>query len=274
MQRFSLHLKTFLNFFKISARKPSRGEYYIMSTKILGARIHQVTMIEALNRIENFIQEGSPHQVITLNAEILYRATQEVALMNIINQADLVTPDGAGILWAAKTLGQPMAERVTGIDLLQNIAQYAPEASWRLFLYGGAPGVAAKAADCLTAKHPGIQIVGTNHGYIPPEEQGLLLEDIKKAKPHILLVALGAPRQEYWIKENLNFLGVPVAIGVGGSLDVIAGNAKRAPHWMQKAQLEWLYRLAKEPWRFKRMLALPKFMLAVLKSKKHENISK
>lgn len=244
-----------------------------MSTKILGAGIHQVTMDEALKQIENFILEGSPHHIITLNAEILYKATHEAELMQIINQAHLVTPDGAGILWAAKQLGQPMAERVTGIDLLQNIAREAPKASWRLYLHGGAPGVAAKAADNLRAKHPGIQIVGISHGFIPQEKQQALLEDIKKAKPHILLVALGAPKQEYWIKENLKSLGVPVAIGVGGSFDVIAGNVKRAPQWMQKIQLEWLYRFIKEPWRFKRMLALPKFMVAVKKSKKHENIS-
>ena len=236
-----------------------------MSTTILGARIHGVTMDEALNRIAEFIQSGSPHQVITLNAEILYRATKEPALLELINRADLVTPDGAGIVWAARKLGRPVPERVTGIDLLQAVACKAPEAGWRLFLYGGEPGVAELAAANLRKKHPGLMIVGTAHGFIPPEEQEQLREQISRSRPHLLLVALGAPRQEFWIRDNLPSLGVPVAIGVGGSFDVIAGLARRAPGWIQKAQLEWLYRLVKEPWRYKRMLALPRFMSLVLR---------
>ena len=236
-----------------------------MSTTILGAAIHGVTMEEAVNRIKEFIAAGSPHQVITLNAEILYRATREPALMELIRRADLVTPDGAGILWAARKLGKPLPERVTGIDLMLAIAKEAPAHGWRLFLYGGAPGVAEKAAANLRQAHPGINIAGTAHGYIPPEKQEELKEQIRQARPHILLVALGAPKQEYWIRDNLPALGVPVAIGVGGSFDVISGNVKRAPVWMQKAHLEWLYRLLKEPRRYKRMLALPKFMAVVLK---------
>ena len=236
-----------------------------MSTTILGAAIHGVTMEEAVNRIKEFIAAGSPHQVITLNAEILYRATREPALMELIRRADLVTPDGAGILWAARKLGKPLPERVTGIDLMLAIAKEAPAHGWRLFLYGGAPGGAEKAAHNLRQAHPGIDIAGTAHGYLSPEEQEELKEQIRQARPHILLVALGAPKQEYWIRDNLPALGVPVAIGVGGSFDVISGNVKRAPVWMQKAHLEWLYRLIKEPRRYKRMLALPKFMAVVLK---------
>lgn len=228
-------------------------------------------MDEAINRIQEFIQAGSLHQVITLNAEILYRATQDPALMSVIRQADLVTPDGAGILWAARKLGKPLPERVTGIDLMQAIAREAPKYGWRLFLYGGAPGVADQAARNLINAHPGINIVGTAHGYIPPEEQEALKERIRKSNPDILLVALGAPRQEFWIRDNLPSLGVPVAIGVGGSFDVISGNVKRAPLWMQKAHLEWLYRLIKEPWRYKRMMALPKFMALVIKESRRQS---
>lgn len=234
-----------------------------MSSKILGARIHRVTMAETLNHIENFIKNNSPHQVITLNAEILYRATQDPQLMQIINQAALVTPDGAGILWAGRKLGQPLPERVTGIDLVQALAPRAAQKGWRLYLYGGEPGTAETAATRLREQHPALEIVGVSHGFIPPEEQEALRDTIKKAQPHIILVALGAPRQEFWIAENLPSLAVPVAIGVGGSLDVIAGQVKRAPQWVQKAQLEWLYRLVKEPWRYKRMLALPAFMTMV-----------
>ncbi|MGI6551825.1 MAG: WecB/TagA/CpsF family glycosyltransferase [Clostridia bacterium] len=231
-----------------------------MRVEILGAQIDGLTMEETLQKIESFIQEGTPHQAITLNAEILYRAVHQPALMEIINQADLVTPDGAGILWAARKLGRPVPERVTGIDLLQEIARKGASAGWKLFLYGGKPGVARQAAANLQKQYPALEIAGTAHGYLTEEEMPSLIEEIREARPQILLVALGAPKQEFWIKENLRKTGVPVAIGVGGSFDVIAGHVKRAPVWAQKAHLEWFYRLVKEPWRYKRMMSLPKFM--------------
>lgn len=231
-----------------------------MRVEILGAQIHGLTMEETLNKIETFIQEGTSHQIITLNAEILYRANHQPALLEIINQADLVTPDGTGIVWAARKLGQPVPERVTGIDLLQEIARKAASTGWKLFLYGGKPGVAQQAAVNLQKQYPALEIAGTAHGYLTEKEMPSLLKKIRETRPHILLVALGAPKQEYWIKKHLRETGVPVAIGVGGSFDVIAGHVKRAPLWVQKAHLEWLYRLLKEPWRYKRMLSLPRFM--------------
>ncbi len=185
----------------------------------------------------------------------------------MINSADLVTPDGSGIVWAARYLGEPVPERVTGIDLMREICKQAHYNGWKIFLLGGAPGVAAEAAEQLQIEYPNIKIVGTHHGYFPEDEERNVMELIKSAGPDIIFVALGAPRQEFWIKSHQENLPVKVAVGVGGSFDVVSGRVKRAPQWMQRLRLEWLARLIKEPWRAKRMLALPKFVLLVMKSK-------
>jgi N-acetylglucosaminyldiphosphoundecaprenol N-acetyl-beta-D-mannosaminyltransferase len=244
---------------------------------ILGAQVDGVNMQGAMNFVTKTIDEArntggqaaQPKHIITLNAEIIYRAQSEPELLEIINQADLVTPDGAGVVWAAQYLGTPVPGRVTGIDLLQEIVKEADEKGWRLFFFGGAPGIANQAGENLQKKYKNLQIAGTKHGYISSTaEEEALLDRIKQAAPDLLVVALGAPRQEYWIKKHKDNLQVPVWIGVGGSLDVLAGKATRAPVWMQQAKLEWLYRLAKEPARYKRMLALPKFMLKVVQAKK------
>lgn len=187
--------------------------------------------------------------------------------MDTINSADLVTPDGAGVVWASRILNRPVQERVTGIDLVQAVTERAQQEGWRMCLYGGKPGTAREAANNLQKKFPKLKIVGTYHGYQSSKELEEMYGHIADTNPDILLVALGAPLQEYWIRDNKETLGIPVMVGVGGSLDVLAGKAKRAPTWLQKAQLEWLYRLIKEPKRYKRMLALPKFMLMVLKMK-------
>ena len=242
---------------------------------ILGARVDRVSMSQTVGFVAEAIKEGKaapkqPKHIITLNAEIIYRAQQEPELLQLINQADLVTPDGAGVVWAANHLGQPVPERVTGIDLLQNLIEQAAIQGWKLFFFGGAPGVAEEAAANIEKKYPPAEKklpkIETNHGFISSNlEEEELIAKINAAKPDILAVALGAPKQEYWIKKHRAKLNVPVCIGVGGSLDVLAGRAQRAPQWLQDLKLEWLYRLAKEPYRYKRMLALPKFMGLVLK---------
>ncbi|MCR6545413.1 WecB/TagA/CpsF family glycosyltransferase [Dehalobacterium formicoaceticum] len=237
------------------------------SLKILGVRVDKVDMLEALCLVDSYIQEGSFHHVITLNAEIIYQAQSNEELKDLINGADLVTPDGSGIVWAAGYLGEPVAERVTGIDLMLEICKQAHHNGWRIFLLGGAPGVAEEAAQALKKDQPNINIVGTHHGYFQQREEEAMLAQIRKAEPDLIFVALGAPRQEFWIRAHREQLPVKIAIGVGGSFDVVSGRVKRAPLWMQKMKLEWLARLLKEPWRFKRMLSLPKFVLMVIKSK-------
>lgn len=231
--------------------------------RVLGCRLDSLTLAEALERIEKFIASGTPHHIVTLNAEIAYRASRDSGLLDIINRAGLVTPDGAGVVWAARFLGTPVPERVTGVDLVEALAARAAKKGWRLFFYGAAPGVAEKARDRLLSRYPGLKISGTAHGYLPPREEEDLLARLKALRPDILLVALGAPKQERWIARHLEELGIPVAIGVGGALDVLAGEARRAPLWMQRKGMEWLYRLLKDPKRVKRMMALPKFIWGV-----------
>ncbi len=233
------------------------------SVYILGNRVDSLTLAEAVDRVAGFIAAGTPHQVVTLNAEIAYRAYREARLQEVINRAALVTADGAGIVWAARKLGTPLPQRVTGIDLLEALAEAGSRQGWRFYLYGAAPGVAARAAKRLTVTYPGLKIAGSSHGYLAAADMPQLLAEIKAARPQVLLVGLGAPKQEYWIAEHLQELEIPVAMGVGGSFDVLAGVAKRAPLWLQRLNLEWLYRIITGK-RFKRALALPRFMLAVL----------
>ena len=240
-----------------------------MKVDILGCNVDRIGMDEALQKIEKFIQSGELNHIITLNAEIIYKAQGDPKLKEIINDADLVTPDGSGVVWASKHLNAPVPERVTGIDLTLKLAELASKKGWTFYFYGGAPLVAEAAAQNLQKKYKGLNIVGVCHGYITETEKQNLLEDIREKQPDILLVALGAPRQEFWIKDHQKIIQVPVCIGVGGSLDVIAGKVKRAPMYLQKAGLEWLYRLIKEPHRVGRMTALPKFTILVrLKGRK------
>jgi len=235
---------------------------------ILGCQVDLLTSQEVIARIKDLIHRRRPAHIITLNAEIVYQAQTYRELMNIINNANLVTPDGIGIVWGGRQLGYDVKERVTGIDLLHQLCKEAPAEAWKVFLLGSAPGVADKAARNLTMAYPGLQICGTHHGYFKDEDIPAMIQKIKELNPHILFVSLGAPKQELWIKRYREELGVPACIGVGGSLDVIAGQKKRAPRWMIKLNLEWLYRLLAEPSRFQRQLALPKFAALILTSKR------
>jgi N-acetylglucosaminyldiphosphoundecaprenol N-acetyl-beta-D-mannosaminyltransferase len=234
---------------------------------ILGSLIDKVDTKEALQRIEQFIQEGTPHQIITANAEIIYRGYQDKKLSRTLNKAHLVTADGAGVVWATRYLNDPVQERVTGIDLLHAICKKSQEKGWKLYFLGAAPGVAEKAVLKVLETYPKCQVVGYENGYFSPEEEPRIIENIKKVQPDILFVAMGAPKQDFWIREHLQELDIPVCMGVGGSFDVLAGNVERAPEWMQKRGLEWLFRLYKEPKRWRRMLALPRFVLAVIGQK-------
>ncbi len=203
---------------------------------ILGVPVDAITMGEAVARIDSFIEKRTPVLVATANAEMLMRATHDGALRRILQGAAMVTPDGAGTVWAAHHLGHAMPERVAGYDMVQELMREAPAKHRRIFFFGSAPGVADEPA---------------------------IIEEIKAAHPDILLAALGVPKQEKWLAKHLGELGVPVAIGVGGTFDVMAGIMKRAPRWMQRAKLEWLFRGMMQPKRAGRLLALPRFVLKV-----------
>lgn len=236
--------------------------------EILGVQVDAVTMAQAVERVADLIAAGKkPSLVATANAEMLLRATHDDELKAILNAANLVVPDGAGTVWAARHLGKHMPERVAGADLVQELMKLAPARAWRFFLFGSAPGIADKAKAKAETLYPGIKIVGTRNGYFKPADEPEIIAQIKAARPDVLLAALGVPKQEKWLAAHMSELNVPVSIGVGGTFDVMAGVVKRAPLWMQRARLEWLFRAMLQPSRAGRLLALPKFVLKVHKQK-------
>ena len=230
---------------------------------ILGVPVDAITMGEAVARIDGFIEKRTPVLVATANAEMLMRATHDGALRRILQGAAMVTPDGAGTVWAAHHLGHAMPERVAGYDMVQELMREAPAKHRRIFFFGSAPGVADKAKKKAEQLYPGIEIVGTRNGFFTAADEPAIIEEIKAAHPDILLAALGVPKQEKWLAKHHGERGVPVAIGVGGTFDVMAGVMKRAPRWMQRAKLEWLFRGMMQPQRAGRLLALPRFVLKV-----------
>ena len=240
----------------------------LKQVEILGVNVNSLTMAQAVEAVQQFIAEKKVALVATANAEMLMRATQDEELKDILNQADLVVPDGAGTVWAAGHLGEPMPERVAGFDLAQELMREAPSRGDRVYFFGSAPGVADKAKAKAEELYPGIQVVGVRNGFFSEADEPQIIADIRAAKPDILLAALGVPKKEKWLKKHMQELQVPVSIGVGGTLDVMAGVMERAPLWMQKAKLEWLFRGLKQPSRAGRLLALPKFVLKVVASKK------
>ena len=240
----------------------------LKQVEILGVNVNSLTMAQAVEAVQQFIAEKKVALVATANAEMLMRSTQDEELKDILNQADLVVPDGAGTVWAAGHLGEPMPERVAGFDLAQELMREAPARGDRIYFFGSAPGVADKAKAKAEELYPGIQVVGTRNGFFTEADEPGIIAEIKAARPDILLAALGVPKQEKWLKKHMQELQVPVSIGVGGTLDVMAGVMERAPLWMQQAKLEWLFRGLKPPSRAGRLLALPKFVLKVVASKK------
>ena len=220
---------------------------------ISGVPIDDVTMPEALDRIEQFITigraTGKTHQIATVNADFVIKAQNDPELRRILQESDMATADGMPLVWGARRLGVPLKGRVTGADLVPALAARAAEKKFSLFLLGAAPGIAASAAKIMQERNPGLIIAGV---LAPPmkslfEMDPAVLETIRAAKPDVLLVAFGNPKQEKWINMHARDLRVPVMIGIGATLDFIAGIVKRAPPWMQKSGMEWLFRLLQEP---------------------------
>ncbi len=236
------------------------------NVEILGVRVHATTMPEALERIAAFVAAGPSHQIVTVNPEFVMTARRNLAFRQVLNQADLSLPDGIGLVWAARLLhGRgALPERVAGVDVVERLAEVGARRGWRLYLLGAAEGVAARAAQALTRRYPGLAVVGTCAGSPTEAEAAGLIARVRAAQPDILLVAYGAPAQDLWIARHRHELQVPVAMGVGGAFDFIAGVTRRAPRWMQKAGLEWLHRLIQQPWRWRRMTALPRFAALVI----------
>ncbi len=234
---------------------------------IHGLDIANLTMDETVGAILGMLGEPRLHAIFTPNAEIVMQSVRDPALARLLNEADLLLPDGAGVVLGAKILGTPLKEKVSGIDTARRLMSEKRRPPLRFFLFGGKPGVAELAAIHLLSEHPGIEIAGFRNGYFTEAEEEGIVEEINRAGTDILFVCLGVPKQERWIEKHRDHLHCRVAMGLGGSLDVFAGTGRLAPEWMRRAGLEWLFRLMREPSRWKRMMDLPRFMLLTLRTR-------
>lgn len=237
-------------------------------TQVLGVPFDAITMKEAVARVKLLLATQGQHFICTPNPEIVMEAQKDKELMAILREADMVVPDGIGVVWASKYSSICLKERVAGYDLTQNLFAELAGTDHTVYFFGGAPGIAAEASRKMMKQYPGLKIVGVHNGYFDAEEEKKIIHNIKNVSPSILLVGLGAPKQEKWIYDNMRLFGAKVSIGVGGSFDVMAGNVKRAPKFFQKFGLEWFYRLISQPTRWRRMMRLPVFVLTVLKTRK------
>jgi N-acetylglucosaminyldiphosphoundecaprenol N-acetyl-beta-D-mannosaminyltransferase len=252
--------------------------------QILGVKIDNLTMDETLQKIEGFLRDNQQHYLVTPNPEFLVKTQEDKEFKEILNQADLAVPDGIGLIWAARFLGQPLKQRITGTDLMEKICQRAAQKEWSVFLLGGQGGVAEKAAKNLKKKYPGLKVQSTEEIIIASETRQfrgsqneiassltLFAPRNDSLSPVILFVAFGAPKQEKWIVQNLEKMpSIKLALGVGGAFNFIAGRIQRAPKFLQRVGLEWLWRLFCQPWRIKRIFkAVIVFPWLVIKSKCH-----
>lgn len=235
---------------------------------ILGIPVDKVGMEEALAIFEELLAADRVSFIVTPNSEIIMNASRDAKLAGLISDADLVIPDGIGLVYASKILKQPLKERVTGIDFTEAALRIVAELGKRVFFLGGKPGVAQMAAEKKMQEIPGLKVVGFENGFFKEEEEAAIVEKLNISKTDFLCVALGSPKQELFIERNRASLNPCVAIGIGGSLDVWAGILERAPEFYQKSGLEWLYRVKQEPARIKRIKALPSFLLRIIFQRK------
>lgn len=233
--------------------------------EILGVKFHGASMAQSLETLTGFLDGDKSCLVVTIGPEMVMRAQENKKFHELVEGADLVVPDGTGILWAASQCGFKLPERVAGIDLAVNFAGILADKNMPLFMLGAAPGIAEKAADKLRQRFPKLVIAGTHDGYFKDHDE--VVKQIAASGAKAIYVAMGSPAQEKWVRQYGEEMGIKVGIGLGGSFDVLSGMKKRAPVWMQKLRIEWLYRFICEPSRIGRMMAIPKFMLKVFRNK-------
>jgi len=238
------------------------------TVEILGVPVHRVTMEETLSIIDGYVRSDRPHLIVTADASGIAQAQSDADLMALYRSANLVTPDSSGVLWAARRAGKPIPARVSGVEILDQVCRASVEKGYRIFFLGAEPGVADLAAEKLRQRHPGCNIVGARHGYFKPGEDEAVAQEVAKASPDILFVAMGIPRQEKFIQKTSGIIRAKVGIGVGGSLDVYSGKTRRAPVFVQRLKLEWLWRTLANPKKIGKAMMLPKFVLMVTRGKK------
>ncbi len=235
---------------------------------VLEVPVYPYTMDGAVNFLNSQVKNKKQTLVVTANAEIIMMCQKDAEYKDIVCQkADLVLADGAGTVWAGRKLGHNVPERVAGCDLFVELAKLAAKKQYKIFLFGAAPGIAEAAQAKLLSMAPGLQVAGCRNGYFDESENEAIIKEINGSGADMLFLALGAPKQEKWLARYRKELKPAVLMGVGGSFDVLAGKMERAPLWMQKASLEWLFRLYKQPSRIGRMMVLPQFVIKVLQSK-------
>ena len=245
--------------------------------KILGVKIDNLSLNEVLNKVEGFLKDDKQHYIVTPNPEFLVKAQKDEEFKRILNNADLSIPDGVGLILASILYGDKIKQRITGVDLMEAICEKAAEKKWSVFLFGAGEGIAKKAGENLKGRYRGLRVDGSSRSDFferftlkgSDASQKNLNRSLQYELPAILFVALGAPKQEKWINENLKKMpNVKLAIGVGGAFDFISGNIKRAPNFIRLLGLEWLWRLIIQPWRIKRVLnAIIIFPLLILRDK-------
>jgi N-acetylglucosaminyldiphosphoundecaprenol N-acetyl-beta-D-mannosaminyltransferase len=248
----------------LNASSQKKNNAQISAVSILDVPVHTVTIERALEQVELYMSDSRLHQIATVNPEFIMKAQEDESFQKVLQSSDLCLPDGIGLLLASRWLRQPLPERVAGSDFVYKLAALSAEKGWRLFLLGAEEGIAREAASVLKEKFQGLAIAGTYSGSPDVSENEAIVHQINASQADILYVAFGAPRQDKWIDRNRESLEtVRVAMGVGGSLDFITGQTVRAPLWIQRLGLEWLHRLIQEPWRWRRMMALPRFAAKV-----------
>lgn len=230
---------------------------------ILGCKLDAIDSGQATDAILRYAREGTGAQVVTLGTEMVVHAQSDEKYRGVVNASALSLCDTVGLLAVARSRGAKLRERVAGVELIEHVCARAAKENLPVFLLGGAPGIAERAADALRSRHPGLLVAGTRDGYFRDDESPEVAAAIRAGGARILFAGMGFPRQEFWLSQYLVQTGCGVGIGVGGSFDVISGNVRRAPELWRKAHLEWLYRLLKEPQRWRRQLALPYFVLLV-----------
>jgi N-acetylglucosaminyldiphosphoundecaprenol N-acetyl-beta-D-mannosaminyltransferase len=235
---------------------------------LLGVPIDPLTQAAAVDWVGRAIADGRPRLVISVNPERIMQAQRDPAFAAVLAGADLALADGAGVLWAARRLGHPLPERVAGVDFVRALAARGAAEGWRFFFLGGGHGVAEAAGHALQHSYPGFILAGTHAGTPQPSGDPAGIEAVRSSGAQVLLLAYGASAEEAWLARNLGPSGATIGMGVGGALDFISGRVRRAPPWMRERGLEWLHRLSREPWRWRRMLALPRFVIRVMREGK------